>query len=317
MYSRSHLGQVSPVASTAISTVAKYGSQFAVSTFAPVAFGSYAGPIGTAVGLIVSIVTSFFGPKPKTPRFQIIAIIPEKFGNRVPVGGMLDILTKRMVNLEAGWGMRDPNKYAAAVNSQIGSVLRTPPPGALGFLAGGLPTAHKATQGIKWEEVRQATSKLAQPFLDTLSRITDDEIKRQILREPLPWKQNVGYNFTLGGKTAAESRQKPIAGLDPLVKKAWWDSGIAMDFNTVVISDGKEPQPVLDQAMRSIPKRINEVFVKYAGVDVVNGQVTNAALAEKAFKPTAASLVSSPLGLLLLAGGAIFLFSRRGSHAST
>lgn len=287
------------------STAAKYGTSAAITAFAPAAFGSYAGPIGTAVGLIVSFLMSLFGAKMKDPVFGIVAIIPEADNEVVKVGRMLDLLNKRMFDKGYTWGIKDKSKITE-LGIQVKIFLDQAPQGALSIASGGLPTSHPQVSKIDFGKLLSFTSQISKPFLDSLSLLQED-VKLQILNEPLAYKASTSYYFQIQKGPGKEPGPPGTKG-----ESRWATAGISQRYDAVKISGTQALGTAMERAWKSIPKQINNAFIKYAGVDILTGSVVNQDLAAKALKPqsaTASILPQSGIGWVALIG-ALFLFSK-------
>jgi hypothetical protein len=306
-----YLGQTSvgqQAGSMAASAVSKYG---ATSLASAMGAGSAAGPIGMVVGLLVSFLFSLFGPKIKDPVFGVVAVVPETDSAIVKVGRMLDLLNKPMFDLGYTWGIRDQTQRDN-LGKQIKAFLDSAPQGALSITSGGLPTSHPQVSKVDFGKLLTFTSKIAKPFTDVLSLMTD-QTKNQILNEPLAYKASASYYFQIGETPTKQLTSQPGSKKN---ENRWATAGIAQVYDAVKISGGKTLGPSLEKAWHSIPKQINDVFVKYAGIDIMSGTVVNQELASKAFKPAssvsssvASILPSSILGWAILIGGLI-LFKR-------
>lgn len=292
-------GFASQAGSMVASTAAKYATSYAISTFAPAAFGSYAGPIGTVIGGIVSLFMSLFGAKPKDPVFDFDFVLPE--GQEPTLGYLLSILPKGMTMRNVGWGLKSQPEVKAAAFQTLFSLVRANPPGVFWITSGGLPTSTPQARKLDYAALSQKTRELAAPFSSTLANITDEAIKADITNTVLPFK--LGKNY--------------YSNLDKLNAKKTLREELGPDFNEYNIVEKQDLQKTIQRGFDRLTNELNAVFVNKAGVNILTGAVVNPMLAEKAFKPVAGS-VSNVLEAgggflpLLLLGGLVFLSSRQG-----
>jgi hypothetical protein len=318
MYSNQQLGDLgldvsaAGIGKQAGSMVASFAAKTGAMELATImGFGSMAGPIGMVVGAVVSILMAIFGggKKPKTPVFGLLALIPDADKEKITVSRMLDLLEKRMIDF--GWGAHLPSQQEILrVGTFVANHINSQPIGALAITSGGLPLAHDDVAHINWEQVRAKTVGLALPFRKILEIVTNSEIKSAILASPLPYTSSSSYYFQMAGETPGKESPAGFA-------KSWWIRlGISQNYDAVKISGGKALGGSLEQGFKSIPKNINDIFISRAGIDVMNGIVTDKDKADKAFKPVSmidsiGSIANFPASLLFLLVGIIVLSKRR------
>jgi hypothetical protein len=268
--------------STGVSTGVTVGAQFLNIGFPG---------LGAIVGGIISLFMSLFGPDPKDPVFGLVIVIPKADNKVVTVNRLLQLMNKRLIDMGRTWGIHDKTQATAVFKTDVVDVLMAEPKGAIGVVSGGLPTSHPQVAHLDFNALLAHTIALAKPFMDTLSQVTDPQIKGQILTHQLEYKQVSSYYYNFAKN-----------------KTYWKEGGIVDAFDEIKISGGKGLKGSLDRGFKSMPEGLNKAFIAYAGVDVISGTVVDQALANKAFKqPEISALISSPTGLLLLGLGALLL----------
>jgi len=321
MYSRTTLkqpalgeipGMAKQAISSATSMIANYAAASAtIGAFAPIAFGSMVGPIGTIVGAVVSLLMAIFGggKPPKKPIYGLIAIVPEPEKD-LSVGRLLDILTKRMIY--GAWGFNLPGNIPAitAMGKTIKANLDATPRGCLSVQSGGLSSAHDDVNALDYAKLLSYTSGLAKPFTDTLSYFKP-EIVQAMLSEKTQFKASSQYYFWIGENQAGVEQGGGMGG----GKNKWSVSGISQAYNAVLINQGSNLKATMDKAFKSLPEALNLAWINHVGMDIIGGTVTDPVKLKAAIKPNpVASItqaISSPLGLIALAAGAILLTDRR------
>lgn len=318
MYAQQQLGDLglpagaSQAISTTVSAVSNYAAaSVTAGALVPLTFGSMAGPIGAVIGAVVSALMMLFGGKdPKKPVFGIVALIPDAENEKITVGRMLAILNKRMINF--GWGRSIPASQWDSVGATIAAQIRAEPAGILAVTSGGLPTAHTEVTKLDFAKIQTYSAGLALPFKQMLDSITDQDIKAAILASPLPYQSSNSYYFQM-------REEKPGKEAPANSTSVWMKNGISQTFDAVKIVGGQALGGSMDRGLKAIPENINEIFISLAGVDVIAGIIVDQVKADKAFKPASgldsvtdviSGLTSSPVGLLLLAGG-LLVFLRR------
>lgn len=306
MYLGDSAGFAKQAGTSAASFVAKSGASY-LATLAGA--GSMAGPIGALVGGLVSLIASLFGKKMKDPVFGLVVIIPESDGGKLLVGRALDLLEKRFEDLGFAWGIRD-QAQADLAGAQVAARINAGVKGAFAITSGGLPTSHPQVSQLNFNQIREKTSALAKPFKDALASITDTPIKTAILTTALPYRKGPDYYYWIE-TPEHDQRRGATCNFKPENTLPWARNKIVCDYDDVMISGGKDLTNSLKRGLDSLPKNINDAFIAHAGIDIINGVITDQAKADKAFKPTAAStlagVASSPIGLLLLLGGALLV----------
>lgn len=283
------LGQFS--SSSFVSSGAGFAAR-TIASFIP-QVSSFAGPIGTLVGGIVSIFMSLFGGVSAVPIFAVTVIVPQD--QKPTVRRILAYLQKSMFNWRGYGGLTD-SQVQDVVNT-INSHLKAGEPGGIVLEAGGLPAANEAVAKVNYGSLTSHLIQTVQPYIALIGAITNSSIKEDLLNTPLSLEQSKSrfLNLDVWGK-----QKKPAwLSLQPL----WDEYAITKKYQNL--------NKAIDQGFTKLFDNLNQVISSKVGVDPQTGSITNQQLADTAFKASGV-LTSSIVSFwpLLFIAGMLYIGSR-------
>jgi hypothetical protein len=239
-----YLGQASgaaigqQVGMAATSKLTSIGASYLATT---VGAGSMAGPIGTAVGVLVGLISMLFGGGVEKKPFYGLALLINAPRTVKP----------KFKNLIAA------ASHFTAISGNVPGPKDWNPLGVIIITEGGVPTSHATVAG-RIAQIAQRQAELFAPFLDIFNRLPSD-LQNKILETDLP------LNPSVFSGTKGEIWKDAVTDLG---KNAYYFTGSLPDkgkgaWTAWVISRNYNITSAVDIAYTAIARQLGNVLQKF------------------------------------------------------